>query len=114
KIALNREMAEGRLSQDDRDALLVRMTDNVAGLVLEDNRLPALALSIAERCGSHAVPSLVRTMATFEGAGRLDRKLEGLAANDELLRRAAEGRGMTRPELAVLLSTAKLALQDAI
>ena len=114
KIALNREMAEGRLSQDDRDALLVRMTDNVAGLVLEDNRLQALALSIAEKGGSAAVPSLVRIMETFEGAGRLDRKVEGLAANDELLRRAGEGRGMTRPELAVLLSTAKLALQDAI
>src|SRR3546814_15947805 len=53
-------------------------------------------------------------METFEGSGRLDRKVEGLAANDELLRRAQEGRGLTRPELAVLLSTAKLALQDAI
>jgi glutamate dehydrogenase len=114
KIALNREMAEGRLSQDDRDSLLVRMTDNVSELVLEDNRLQALALSIAEKGGSAAVPSLVRIMETFEGTGRLDRKVEGLAANDELMRRAAEGRGLTRPELAVLLSTAKLALQDAI
>ncbi len=114
KIALNREMAEGRLSQDDRDALLVRMTDDVAALVLEDNRLQALALSIAEKGGAAAVPSLVRIMETFEASGRLDRKVEGLAANDELLRRSAEGSGLTRPELAVLLSTAKLALQDAI
>ncbi len=114
KIALNREMAEGRLSQADRDALLVRMTDDVAVLVLEDNRLQALALSIAEKGGSEAVPSLVRLMETFELAKRLDRKVEGLAANDELMRRSQEGRGLTRPELAVLLSTAKLALQDAI
>ena len=114
KIALNREMIEGRLAQEDRDALLVRMTDDVAALVLEDNRLQALALSIAEKGGAAAVPSLVRIMETFEATGRLDRKVEGLAANDELLRRSAEGRGLTRPELAVLLSTAKLALQDAI
>ncbi|MBL9071934.1 MAG: NAD-glutamate dehydrogenase [Sphingopyxis sp.] len=114
KIALNREMIEGRLAKDDRDALLVRMTDDVADLVLEDNRLQALALSIAEKGGAAAVPSLVRIMETFETTGRLDRKVEGLAANDELLRRAQEGRGLTRPELAVLLSTAKLALQDAI
>src|SRR5690606_19139194 len=67
KIALNREMAEGRLAQADRDALLVRMTDDVAALVLEDNRLQALALSIAEKGGSAAVPSLVRIMETFEG-----------------------------------------------
>src|SRR3546814_1218361 len=90
KIALKREMAEGRLSQDDRDALLVRMTDNVSELVLEDNRWQALSLSIAEKGGSAAVPSLVRIMETFEGAGRLDRKVEGLAANDELMRRAGE------------------------
>jgi glutamate dehydrogenase len=114
KIALNREMAEGRLQQEARDALLVRMTDDVSALVLEDNRLQALALSIAEKGGSSAVPSLVRIMENFEATGRLDRKVEGLAANDELLRRAQEGRGFTRPELAVLLSTAKLALQDAI
>ena len=112
--ALNREMIEGRLAKDDRDALLVRMTDDVADLVLEDNRLQALALSIAEKGGAAAVPSLVRIMENFEATGRLDRKVEGLAANDELLRRAQEGRGFTRPELAVLLSTAKLALQDAI
>ncbi len=35
KIALNREMIEDRLAQADRDALLVRMTDDVAALVLE-------------------------------------------------------------------------------
>ncbi|MEY4270822.1 MAG: hypothetical protein RLZZ58_2038, partial [Pseudomonadota bacterium] len=114
KIALNREMAEGRLSQDDRDALLVRMTDDVGAIVLEDNRLQALALSIAERGGADALPAIVRVIDMFEATGRLDRKVEGLAANDELLRRAQDGRGLTRPELAVLLSTAKLALQDAI
>jgi glutamate dehydrogenase len=37
-----------------------------------------------------------------------------LAPNDELLRRSQDGRGLTRPELAVLLATAKLGLQDAI
>src|SRR5690606_23682695 len=87
-------------------ALLLRMTDDVAGLVLEDNRLQALALSIAEKGGAGAVPSLVRLMETFESSGRLDRKVEGLAANDELLRRAQEGRGLARP--------GRAALQDAI
>lgn len=114
KIALNREMAEGRLAQDVRDKLLVDMTDNVAALVLEDNRLQALALSIAEAGGAEAVPSAVRIMEGFEVEGRLDRKVEGLASNDDLLRRSLDGRGLTRPELAVLMATAKLALQDAI
>lgn len=114
KIALNREMNEGRLSFDDRNALLVRMTDDVAELVLDDNRHQTLALSIAEAGAVEELPAYVRLIETFEASGRLDRAVEGIAANDELLRRAQEQRGLTRPELAVLLSTAKLALQDAI
>ncbi len=114
KIALNREMNEGRLAEADRNTLLAAMTDDVAGLVLEDNRLQTLALSIAERGGAAAMPRYVRAIEMFETAGRLDRRVEGLAGNQELLRRGQEGRGLTRPELAVLLATAKLALQDAI
>lgn len=114
KIALNREMIEGRLSFEDRNTLLGSMTDDVAHLVLEDNRLQTLGLSIAEGGGAQALPSYVRLIEVFEEAGRLDRQVEGLAGNTDLLRRTGEGRGLTRPELAVLLATAKLSLQDAI
>ncbi|TPG20022.1 glutamate dehydrogenase [Sphingomonas koreensis] len=114
KIALNREVIEGRLSFEQRNKLLVSMTDDVAALVLEDNRLQTLALSIMENEGARALPSFVRAIEIFETAGRLDRAVEGLASNDDLLRREQEGRGLTRPELAVLLATAKLAIQDAI
>lgn len=114
KIALNREMAEGRLAYDARNTLLAGMTDDVAHLVLEDNRLQTLALSIMENDGPIAVPSYVRVIEMLEAAGRLDRRVEGLGGNEELLRRAQEGAGLTRPELAVLLASAKLALQDAI
>ncbi|MDO7833682.1 NAD-glutamate dehydrogenase [Sphingobium sp. HBC34] len=114
KIALNKEMAEGRLPFDKRNALLESMTDAVGDIVLEDNRLQALGLSIAEAGGAADLASYVRLIETFEESGRLDRQVEGLAANDQLLRRGQDGLGLTRPELAVLLSTAKLALQDAI
>ncbi len=114
KIALNREMTEGRLSFEDRNVLLAGMTDDVSRIVLEDNRLQTLALSIAEADGAAATPSYVRAIEIFEGSGRLDRAVEGLASNEDLLRRGQAGQGLTRPELAVLLATAKLALQDAI
>ena len=113
KIPLNREMGDGRLSFDKRNALLAKMTDEVAEIVLEDNRLQSLALSIAESGGSRALPGHVRTIEILEASGRLDRKVEGLATSDILLRRAQENRGLTRPELAVVLSMSKLALQDA-
>jgi glutamate dehydrogenase len=90
------------------------MTDAVAHLVLEDNRLQTLALSIAETGGAGDLPAYVRLIETFEASGLLDRVVEGLAPNEELFRRASEGKGLTRPELAVLLSTAKLAAQDGV
>jgi glutamate dehydrogenase len=114
KIPLNKEMRDGDLTEAKRNTLLARMTDVVAHLVLEDNRLQTLALSFLENDGPVAVPSFVRLTEILEASGRLDRAVEGLASNEEFLRRAQDGRGLTRPELAVLLATSKLALQDAI
>ena len=113
KIPLNREMQEKKLTFEKRNALLERMTDDVADLVLEDNRLQTLALSIAEAGGAAALPGQIRTIELLENAGRLDRKVEGLAPSEELIRRLQENRGLTRPELAVVMSISKLVLQDA-
>jgi glutamate dehydrogenase len=114
KIALAAAKRAGKLTEHDRVELLRSMTDEVAVLVLEDNRLQALALSIAERGGAQASPAHIRLIETMEEGGYLDRRTEGLADNDVLARRAQDGRGLTRPELAVLLSSGKLQLQAAI
>jgi glutamate dehydrogenase len=114
KIPLNREMSEGRLEFEERNRLLAEMTDEVAAIVLEDNRLQTLALSIAERGGARDLPQLVRVIEILEESGRLNRAVEGLESNDELLRRAQQNQGLTRPELAILLSTSKMRLQSAI
>jgi glutamate dehydrogenase len=90
------------------------MTDEVAAIVLEDNRLQALALSIAESDAKDAAASYIRLIETLEATGGLDRATEGLADNETLSRRALDGLGLMRPELAVLLSSAKLIMQDAI
>ncbi len=114
KIALAAAMRSGRLTEAKRVKLLAEMTEEVAAIVLEDNRLQALALSIGQQGGAAAVPPQLRLMDTLEDRGALDRQTEGLAADETLARRAADGLGLTRPELAVLLSSAKLVLQDAI
>jgi len=113
KIPLNREMRDGRLAFEKRNSLLARMTADVAEIVLEDNRLQSLALSIAEAGGAQALPGHIRTIELLEISGRLNRKVEGLGSSEELLRRRQENRGLTRPELAVVLSVSKLVLQDA-
>ncbi len=114
KIALNTQMASGKLTNAARVKLLASMTGDVSHLVLEDNRLQTLALSVAQAGGASSLPAFVRLIETFEETGRLDRAVEGIANNDELLRRSADGIGLLRPELSVLLSTAKMAMQSAI
>ena len=114
KIALAAAKRAGRLTEPARVKLLGAMTEDVAAHVLEDNRLQALALSIAAARGPRAMGAQVRLIETLEETGQLDRKTEGLADSPALIRRAADGDGLTRPELAVLLSSAKLALQSAI
>jgi glutamate dehydrogenase len=114
KIALAAVTASGKLTPKKRNTLLAAMTDEVAAIVLEDNRLQALALSVAESGGPGATPAYVRLIERLEEAGDFDRRTEGLADGEALSRRAADGNGLTRPELAVLLSSAKLALQSAI
>ena len=114
KIALAAAKRSGKLSEPKRVALLESMTDEVGRIVLEDNRLQALALSIAEVGGARAMASQRHIIETLEAGGNLDRRTEGLADDQTLQRRAADGQGLTRPELAVLLSSSKLVLQDAI
>ncbi|WP_435199673.1 NAD-glutamate dehydrogenase [Qipengyuania sp. 902] len=114
KIALAAAKRAGKLSEPKRVELLESMTEEVADLVLEDNRLQALALSIAEIGGDRAMASQRHIIETLEAGGNLDRRTEGLADDQTLLRRAADGQGLTRPELAVLLSSTKLVLQAAI
>ena len=73
----------------------------------------------AWRCRSRKPAALKRSPATCGRSscsklpGGSTARSKGLAASEELVRRSQEGRGLTRPELAVVLSISKLVLQDA-
>ncbi|RDJ20558.1 NAD-glutamate dehydrogenase [Bosea caraganae] len=114
KIALAGPVRDGRLAEDDRNALLVTMTDEVGLLVLRNNYLQTLALSLTEAQGPAATPALRRLMLSLEAEGRLDRSVEYLPTDIVLAEREKRGEGLTRPELSVLLAYAKLALHDAL
>ena len=54
------------------------MTDDVAALVLRNNYLQTLALSLAERRGQEELGFLQRLMQVLEAKGELDRAVEFL------------------------------------
>jgi glutamate dehydrogenase len=112
KIALAPPMRDGRLSRDARNALLVEMTDDVAALVLRNNYLQTLSLSLAQRRGLDYLGFQQRLMQTLEHRGMLDRAVEFLPDDMEIAERRRRSQPLTRPELAVLLAYAKLTLHD--
>ncbi len=114
KILLGDVCARGDMTVKQRDKLMAEMTDEVGGLVLRDNYLQTQALSIAELDGAGALDSYARMMKALERTGRLNRAIEFLPPDESLVERAAAGRGLTRPELAVLMAYAKMALYDEL
>ncbi len=112
KIALARLEREGRLSPADRNSLLAAMTDEVGTLVLRNNYLQSLALSLAERKGVAETGFLTRLMQSLEQRNLLSRAVEFLPDDAALTERTRRGQSLARPELAVLLAYAKLTLYD--
>ncbi len=112
KIALAPVEAAGRLTREARDEFLASMTDEVAGLVLRDNRLQTQALTIARAQGFDLLEPQVRLMHRLERKGLLDRAVEFLPTDKQIAAMRVEKRGFMRPELAVLLAYAKIALYN--
>jgi glutamate dehydrogenase len=108
KILLDSLVRQKKLAEPARNTLLASMTDEVARLVLNDNYRQNQALSLMERMSVTRLGSKQHFVQVLEARGQLDRQIEYLPSDAEFAERKARGLGLTRPELAVLLSYAKL------
>jgi glutamate dehydrogenase len=114
KIALNALVAAGDMTEKQRRELLRAMTDAVGELVLRHNYRQTLALSLAERQALARSGEYERLIRHMESSGWLQRALEFIPTDDALVERKAVGSGLTRPELAVLISYTKAQLKAAL
>ncbi|MGD8681286.1 MAG: NAD-glutamate dehydrogenase, partial [Lysobacterales bacterium] len=114
KILLNLAIRAGKLDEDGRNELLASMGDEVAELVLRSNYLQTQAISVMCRFSVSRLGSKAHFINVLEEQGLLDRELEFLPSEDELKDRRDRGEGLTRPELAVLLSYSKIVLYQQL
>ncbi|MEQ1653768.1 MAG: NAD-glutamate dehydrogenase domain-containing protein, partial [Hyphomicrobium sp.] len=114
KIALSKAVSDGKMPLTARNKLLTAMTDDVAALVLRDNYLQTQALSATEAQATELLGVHGRAMRMLERSGLLNRRVEFLPDEDELAERQRLGRGLTRPEMAVLLAYAKIWLYQKL
>ena len=88
------------------------MTEEVAALVLRNNYLQTLSISLTRARGSEENGYAMALMHDLEERGLLDRKLEALPSDAEIVTRDGRGETLTRPEHSVLLAYSKIALYD--
>ena len=114
KILLNDAVQRGEMDVEARNELLHSMTDEVAKLVLWDNYRQNIAISLMEHMSVSRIGSKAHFIRTLESRGQLDRQIESLPSDAELAERRTHHQGLTRPELAVLLSYSKIVLYQQL
>jgi glutamate dehydrogenase len=114
KILLSGPVRRGELAEEKRDELLTAMTDDVGAAVLQDNYDQTLALSVAEALSVADLDAQSRFIDAIETRGKLDRAVEYLPSATDMKKLRHDGKGLTRPELCVLLAYAKLDLDAEI
>ncbi|MBP1136432.1 glutamate dehydrogenase [Arthrobacter sp. PvP023] len=110
KIFLDRMIAAGRMSQDERTGFLHSLQEEVGRLVLRTNADQNVLLLNDRQLVLHWSPSFERTMDWLEAVTDLDRNLECLPSTEQLHTRLQTGAGLTSPELSVLAAYAKIEL----
>ncbi|NDH66559.1 MAG: NAD-glutamate dehydrogenase [Gammaproteobacteria bacterium] len=114
KILLNHVMNEGDFTENQRNKLLSEMTDEVAHLVLRENYLQTRSINLSVSQGLRAHELNMRCINELHRSGKLDRHLEYLPDDKQMLERKSQGKGLTSSEVATLMCYNKILLKEAI
>jgi glutamate dehydrogenase len=114
KILLDQVVADGDLTQKQRNDLLASMTDEVGNLVLVDNYEQNKALANAAVQSAQLLHVHEDWIRRLERKGLLDRGLEALPSRKAVAERRERKEGLSVPELAVLLAYTKIVLSDEL
>ncbi|GGD52444.1 NAD-glutamate dehydrogenase [Lacimicrobium alkaliphilum] len=114
KILLNTLVQDGEMTLKQRNKLLYDMTDDVAQIVLQDCKRQAQSISIDELGGADRLKEQLRFIHGLEREGNLNRELEFIPSDDDLSERQASDKGLTRPEMSVLLAYGKMVLKEKL
>ena len=114
KILLRLAEEQGKLNEKSRNKLLEEMTEEVGELALEANYRQSQILSIAQVVSKDMLEPHKRLLSSLEKKGFLNRKIEYLPDEESLEQRSKEGRGLTRPELSVLMAYTKMDLYNTL
>ncbi|MBT2394035.1 NAD-glutamate dehydrogenase [Streptomyces sp. ISL-1] len=114
KILLNGLVSDGDMTVKQRNKQLAEMTDEVGALVLRNNYAQNVALANAVVQAPSLLHAHQRFIRRLERDGALDRGLEFLPTDRQIRELLNAGKGLSQPELAVLLAYTKITVADEL
>ena len=114
KVLLDYIVSCGDMTVKQRNSLLASMSEEVAELVLKNNRNQNDAISMAEDRAANNIEMHNRLLKYLERKAGLDREVEHLPNKEEINNRKTKQQGFTRPEIAVLMGYTKILLKNEL
>ena len=114
KILLSPMVASGELTYESRNALIKELTDEVAQAVLANNATHARQLSLDQLRSARDPLYYSRAIQWVCQRSGASRDFLRLPSDEVLRQRGATGKGLVRPELAVLQAHVKLHVYKAL
>lgn len=114
KILLDKEIRQGRMTLPERNKLMASLTQELTELLLRDNYNQALILSFSNFAAKNSIGLHTDYLKELEIQGQVNRCVEYLPNDKELVERKTSNNGLTRPELAVLLAYTKIYIKQEI
>jgi glutamate dehydrogenase len=114
KILLEAVIAAQKMTDAQRNELLVSMTDAVGTQVVHGSYTQTQALSIARAQSVAMLDVHARLIRHLERETALDRELERLPSEKAIAARRGERKGLTAPELAIVMAYCKLHLYEEL
>jgi len=110
KILLDALVADGDMTEKQRNELLVEMTDAVAESVLYSSYTQTQAVSLSLAQATQMIDVHARLIRHLEQHAGLDRGIEFLPSDEVINERKVTHQGLVAPELAVVIAYCKIRL----
>lgn len=114
KILFNDVIQKGKISLEERNKMLVRMTDDVAKLVLRDNYMQPQIITDMAQIGTKNFDQQLSLLRHLENKGVLDRSVEYLPDDAKIEEYQNTQMHFSRAEFAVILGYAKIYFYDQV
>jgi glutamate dehydrogenase len=114
KILLGSLVTAGEMTEQQRNELLVEMTDAVAERVRYDSYTQTQAMSLALAQAGPMIDVHARLIRQLEQAAGLSRELEFLPDDETIAQRRSDHQGLVAPELAVVMAYCKIRLYSEL